>query len=114
MQQSQYMQAVAGFGEPFRAQAGPFVTPGTSPYQMSTSSYMSPNMSGFGQDEAPMGTYAKVVYAASLAAAAAGAYHGYKRKGSVGSAVGWFFLAGFFWPIAVPVMLAQGFAQPER
>lgn len=51
---------------------------------------------------------------ATLASAAAGAYHGYKRNDSVGWGVGWFFLAGWFWPIAVPVMFAQGFGERKR
>lgn len=46
---------------------------------------------------------------ASTVATAAGAYHGYKRNDSVGWAILWGLLSGPFWPIAVPVMLAQGF-----
>lgn len=50
---------------------------------------------------------------ASLAGGAAGAYHGYKRSGSWGPAIGWS-LGGSILPvIVVPVMLAQGFAKPK-
>lgn len=59
------------------------------------------------------GTLRTVMMVASTAASAALAYHGYKRNNSVGWAVGWFFLGGLFWPIAVPVALAQGFAKPR-
>ncbi len=41
------------------------------------------------------------------------AYHGYKRTRSVGWAVGWAILGGMFWPIAVPIAVAQGFGKPE-
>lgn len=42
----------------------------------------------------------------------AGAYHGYKRNnGSIGWAIGWAILGGM-WPIAIPIMLVQGFAKP--
>jgi hypothetical protein len=53
-------------------------------------------------------------YLASTAALGAGAYHGYKRTGSSGWAVGYALLAGAFWPIVVPVMLAQGFGEPAK
>lgn len=59
------------------------------------------------------GTLKTVMTVASTAASAALAYHGYKRNNSVGWAVGWFFLGGLFWPIALPVALAQGFAKPR-
>ena len=52
--------------------------------------------------------------AASLASTIAGAYHGYKRNDSVGWAIVWALLSGPFWPVAVPVMLAQGFGDPKR
>lgn len=56
----------------------------------------------------------QIIFAiASLAGGAAGAYHGYKRTGSWGSAVGWS-LGGSILPVVVvPVMLAQGFAKPK-
>ena len=40
-----------------------------------------------------------------------GIYHGYKRNDSIGWAIGWGFV-GAFWPIALPVMFAQGFGKP--
>ncbi len=45
------------------------------------------------------------------AAVGAGAYHGYKRNNSIGWAIGWALLAGFFPIITVPVSLAQGFGK---
>lgn len=51
---------------------------------------------------------AKIV---SVAAVAAGAYHGYKRTGSAAWAVGWALLAGLAPIIVIPVALAQGFAK---
>lgn len=53
-------------------------------------------------------------YMASTAGTAAGAYHGYKRTGSVGWAIGYALLGGLFWPITVPVMLAQGFGEKAK
>lgn len=50
--------------------------------------------------------------ALSLAGSVLGAYHGYKRNNSVGWAVAWFFLGGFFPFITIPVSLAQGFGKP--
>lgn len=41
----------------------------------------------------------------------AGAYHGYKRNDSVGWAIGWSLL-GAFWPVTIPIMVAQGFGKP--
>lgn len=55
------------------------------------------------------------VAVAGTAAAGALAYHGYKRnRGSVGWALMWFFFGGIFWPITLPVALAQGFGKPGR
>lgn len=42
----------------------------------------------------------------------AGAYHGYKRNESVGWAFGWALFGGLIWPLAIPVMFAQGFGKP--
>ncbi len=50
----------------------------------------------------------------SLAIASALAYHGYKRNNSVGWAIFWAIIGGAFWPIAVPVALAQGFGQERK
>lgn len=75
-------------------------------------------MYGIGTTTAPVGeskvSALQVIFAlASLAGGAAGAYHGYKRSGSWGPAVGWS-LGGSILPIiVVPVMLAQGFAKPK-
>ena len=43
----------------------------------------------------------------SLLATMVGAYHGYSRKQTVGSAVTWALAMGIFWPVATPVMLWQ-------
>lgn len=50
----------------------------------------------------------------SLAGATTGAYHGYKRNNSLGWAVAWFFLGGWFPLLSIPVSLAQGYAKPKR
>lgn len=42
----------------------------------------------------------------------AGAYHGYKRNESVAWAFGWALFGGLIWPLAIPVMFAQGFGKP--
>jgi len=41
-------------------------------------------------------------------------YHGYKRNESVGWALVWGVLGSAFWPVAAPVMLAQGFGKPAK
>jgi hypothetical protein len=52
--------------------------------------------------------------AAGLATSIAGAYHGYKRNhGSVGWSIGWFIFGGLIWPLALPIMLAEGFGEPK-
>lgn len=49
----------------------------------------------------------------SLASAAASTYHGYRRHGTVGAAVGWGILGALF-PVIVPaVAIAQGYGQPK-
>jgi hypothetical protein len=50
-----------------------------------------------------------------VAAVSAGAmvYHGYKRNGSIGWAIGWGLLGLIFPIFTVPVALAQGFAKPR-
>lgn len=50
----------------------------------------------------------------SMAGAAAGAYHGYKRNGSVGWAIGWAMLGSIFPLITGGVAVAQGFGKPKR
>lgn len=49
----------------------------------------------------------------SVAGGAAGAYHGYKRTDSAGWAVGWFVFGSFLPVLALPIALAQGFAEPK-
>jgi hypothetical protein len=59
-------------------------------------------------------TWVRVVYGfASLAGGALGAYHGYRRHDSIWGGLGWFLLGSFFWPIAIPVAYAQGFAESK-
>ena len=50
---------------------------------------------------------------AGTAGTALGAYHGYRRTGSLGWAVGWALLGGLFPFITIPVALAQGLGRPE-
>lgn len=64
-----------------------------------------------GGDQQKAGPLAKVYGVASLVSGPALAYHGYKRNDSVGWAIGWYFLGTMFWPIALPVAIAQGFAE---
>ena len=42
-----------------------------------------------------------------------GAYHGYRRTGSVGWTIAWALLGGLFPIITIPVAFAQGFGRPE-
>ena len=54
----------------------------------------------------------KTSYFIGLGSSIAGVYHGYKRNnGSIGWALAWG-LVGGIWPVAIPLMLAQGFAKP--
>jgi hypothetical protein len=83
------------------------------------------SLAGFGRAQiarASLGSYdgyevprwLQITYGlASLAGGAAGAYHGYRRHNSVWGGIGWFFLGSWFWPIAIPVAFAQGFAEPK-
>lgn len=52
-----------------------------------------------------------IAYVGSMAGTLGGAYHGYKRNNSVGWGIGWAILGGLFWPIAIPIMVAQGFGE---
>lgn len=61
-------------------------------------------LDGLGLDGA-LGTYA------SLVGAAAGAYHGYQRNQTVGSAILWGIFGSVLPVIAIPVALAQGFGK---
>lgn len=49
--------------------------------------------------------------AASVVGTAAGAYHGYRRTGSVGWAIGWAVMGALFPIVTIPVALAQGFGK---
>lgn len=114
-------RAAPGFGDAFPGNAGPFVTPGTSPYQKSGSAIslaglgaaaasapMVEQNAGSGED-APL---AAVKRAVGFASSVAGVYHGYKRhNGSILWALAWGVVGGI-WPIGLPLMLAQGFGKP--
>lgn len=57
------------------------------------------------------GPYGLLLRTASMVGTAACVYHGYKRNnGSVGWAIGWFFVPVV---IGVPLALAQGFGKPK-
>lgn len=60
------------------------------------------------------GALGKLNYVVASAASIALAYHGYKRNNSVGWAIGWAIMGSMFWPIAVPIALAQGFGKPAK
>ena len=66
---------------------------------------------------APLGEspdYATAWSIAATASMAAGAYHGYKRNGSVGWALWWGLMGGMF-PIITPVIaVAQGFGERAK
>lgn len=50
---------------------------------------------------------------AGAAAAAALAFHGYKRTGSVGWAIAWALGGGLVWPVGLGIAVAQGFGKPK-
>jgi hypothetical protein len=56
------------------------------------------------------------VWAAALTTAgtAIGAYHGYKRHGSVLWALGWGLFGGLLPVVAIPVAFAQGLSKAEK
>lgn len=54
------------------------------------------------------------MYVAGTASVFALAYHGYKRNNSVGWALVWGILGGAFWPLGVPIAVAQGFGKAAR
>lgn len=72
------------------------------------------NLFGLGQEPAkPL--WMKALYSAfSVGVGGALIYHGYKRNDSLPWAIAWGVIGGAFWPIAAPVALAQGFAQPKK
>lgn len=51
--------------------------------------------------------------AVSMLAGGAAAYHGYKRTGSIGWAVGWALLGSLVPIVTIPVALAQGFGKKK-
>tara|TARA_Y100001937_G_C7056022_1_gene301443 strand:+ start:219 stop:734 length:516 start_codon:yes stop_codon:yes gene_type:complete len=51
----------------------------------------------------------------SWAGSISGAYHGYKRNGdSWGWGIGWFILGGMFWPLTIPISVAQGYGKKAK
>ena len=123
-----FSEAVGGFGEPFRYQAGPFVSRPTAIYEHSQSSFGAEAVAPVDEDrktglldrafeqpyqEKPMSGLRIVYSALSAGGLFAGVYHGYKRTESVGWALGWGLL-GSIWPIGIPLMLAQGFGKPQK
>lgn len=94
-------------------------------------SIMAPPLAGLGQDEpepapplvspapedvvvvemSPLPTLGRLL---SLAGFVGGAYHGYKRNQSAGWAFGWAVFGGIVPIFALPLAVAQGFAQPKR
>jgi hypothetical protein len=50
----------------------------------------------------------------SMVSAGMSTYHGYRRHGTVGAAIGWGVLGAIFPVITPAVALAQGFGQPKR
>lgn len=57
---------------------------------------------------------ATALYSAfALGTTVAGTYHGYKRNNSAGWALGWGLFSSVLPIIALPIMLAQGFAQKK-
>lgn len=65
-------------------------------------------LAGPDYQENGIGTALSIV---STAAVVALAYHGYRRNESVGWAVVWGLVGGVFWPIAVPIAVAQGYGE---
>lgn len=115
MMNPNFSEAVAGFGEPFPGQAGPFVTRPTAPYEHSTSSYLAANGVGsFGEEPSKSSAAYQIGAYVAMASGALSAYHGYKRNESIGWAIGWFFLGALVPPITLPIALAQGFGKSAK
>jgi hypothetical protein len=57
----------------------------------------------------------RIYGAIGLATGVAAAYHGYRRgrEHPVWNAIGWSLLGSWFWPVTLPVMLAQGFGKAK-
>lgn len=67
------------------------------------------------EEAAGVGTLGVLAWVGSIAGTGIGAYHGYGRNGgSVGWAIGWALLGGLFWPIVIPLALAQGLGKRAR
>lgn len=71
--------------------------------------------SGVGAGEpAPSRLYGVIWGVLGTVSTAVSAFHGYRRHGSVGGALGWGLLGGLF-PVLTPtIALAQGFARPKQ
>ena len=67
---------------------------------------------GTGQAVAP-DTWTTLASGLGLLGTGMGAYHGYRRTGSVGWTVAWALLGGLFPIITIPVAFAQGFGKPS-
>ncbi len=74
-----------------------------------------PPMVGVGASSNPYDTPAMQVYmAVATVVGAACVYHGYKRTGSVGWAIGWGFFGSMLPIIALPIALAEGYGKPAK
>lgn len=135
------MLGVNGFAGAFPGNAGPFVSPPdafssfgadpttTAPASASTAKAVTASPTAESSKVAappvpgPMPrvpvaaeekseTWQKINRVGSWAGFVAGAYHGYLRNDSAGWAFGWALFGGAIWPLALPLMLAQGFGKP--
>ncbi len=81
----------------------------------SSNLFATPGAPGTGQEviATPLDTWSMLANGLGIAGTALGAYHGYKRTGSVGWALGWALLGGLFPIITIPVAYAQGFGKPD-
>ena len=112
---SPFSEAVAGLGEAFPGQAGPFVTRPTAPYEHSTSSFVAANGVGaLGEEPSKYSVAYQIGTYVAMSSGALSAYHGYKRNESIGWAIGWFFLGVLVPPITLPIAFAQGFGKPPK
>lgn len=51
---------------------------------------------------------------AAAATGLAGVFHGYRRSGNLGGALAWGIIGYTVWPLAIPIMLAQGFGASAK
>ena len=77
----------------------------------SSNLYSREQLTGTGQMAGDM--WSALASSLAVVGTAAGAYHGYKRTGSTGWAIGWALAGGLFPIITIPVALAQGFGKPS-